>query len=231
MKRKKLRKLMRLCLILAVVSGMTMLVGIIICVRANRLSDAYDSSPVDLGNPGNAFLYDERYCKLETSRALSHLVDVTDSGSERSDNYRYYAVYVSSNPQRFVLVRVEEEDFPTYEKLASGESSKPLVVRGRVHPLSDGVKDSLKILVDSLKAMDTSGRQDYDKMFLNVYLEPEEPKDYSGLMSFGLWLVLGGMVLGGAGVFGVWYFRHQEMLSRVVTAAEFERKNRKWENR
>ena len=228
MKRKKLRKLMRLCLILAVVSGMTMFVGIFISLRANRLSDAYDSTPVDLGNPGNAFLYDERYCKLETTRALSHLIDVTDTDS---NDYRYYAVYVSSNPQRFVLVRVEKEDFPTYEKLVGANSSEPLRVRGRIHPLSDGVKDSLKILVDSLKAMDTSGQQDYDKMFMDVYLEPEEPKDYSRLMSFGLWLVLGGLVLCGAGAFGKWYFGHQEMLSRVVTAAEFEKKNRRWENR
>ena len=64
-----MRRLRKLCLAQAVISGVTMIAGFIICARTNRLSDAFDSTPVDLNNPGNAVLYEDRYCKLEKTRA------------------------------------------------------------------------------------------------------------------------------------------------------------------
>lgn len=222
-----MRRLRKLCLALAVISGVTMIAGFIICARTNRLSDAFDSTPVDLNNPGNAVLYEDRYCKLETTRALPAIVNIEADDSAKLSGYRYYAVYVSDNPKRFVLIRVEEKDFPKYEKLVSGETTESFRVRGRVRPLSDGVKGTLQVLTDSLKEMDTSGRQDYDTLFLDVYLEPVEPKDYSGVMSLGLWMVVVGLVLCGTGIGAIWYFEHRKMMSRVVTAGELERRRRR----
>ena len=199
-----MRRLRKLCLALAVISGVTMIAGFIICARTNRLSDAFDSTPVDLNNPGNAVLYEDRYCKLETTRALPAIVNIEADDSAKLSGYRYYAVYVSDNPKRFVLVRVEEKDFPKYEKLVSGETTESLRVRGRVRPLSDGVKGTLQVLT-----------------------EPVEPKDYSGVMSLGLWMVVVGLVLCGTGIGAIWYFEHRKMMSRVVTAGELERRRRR----
>ena len=86
---------------------------------------------------------------------------------------------------------------------------------------------SLQMLFAQIHEMDPNGQQDYDEMFLSAYyVEPVEPKDYSGLMTAGLWMVIAGLVLGAAGGVGVWYCKHQEFVQSLVSAEEFERSGR-----
>ena len=219
--------LKKLCIILAVVSGLTAFVGIIICLRTNHLSDEFDSAPLNLNAPGDATMWEGRYCTMETSRAMRSIyeVDAADDGEGKS--YRYYPVVICEKPQRFVLVCVPEEDFAKYDVLAAGSSGEKLRIRGTLERTGGAVRESLQMLFTQIRVMDPNGQQDYDEMFLSAYyVEPVEPKDYSGLMTAGLWMVIAGLVLGAAGGIGVWYCKHQEFLQSLVSAEEFERSGR-----
>ncbi|MBR5713114.1 MAG: hypothetical protein IKX54_05915 [Lachnospiraceae bacterium] len=215
----------KLCLILAIVSGVLILAGIIICVRTNRKSDAFDSVPMNLNNSGDEILREGMYCKFRVDNASEYLC-VFDDGNGKQ--LRYYPAQVQRGEKTMILVCVPEDQFEVMDQIAAKNAKNEDIPMyyGWLRYNKTQLQNAITDLTKEMRAMYPGTDEDYEGLFLPFYLETVVPKDYSGILKLGLWMVIGGLVTGVLGGVGYWYFGRKELMGRLVSISELGRNGR-----
>ena len=105
----------KMCAVLAVLSALTVLLGVYALVTANK---ATDGVPSELASLAAGDITEGRPVTLTADKVLPYVCYISETENEESGHrYRYYPVQYRTNPAKFVLVCVSSDRFADFEEL------------------------------------------------------------------------------------------------------------------
>ena len=196
----------KMCAVLAVLSALTVLLGVYALVTANK---ATDGVPSELASLAAGDITEGRPVTLTADKVLPYVCYISETENEESGHrYRYYPVQYRTNPAKFVLVCVSSDRFADFEELRNGAEQK-LTVEGYLRPLEARTKAAQEELIRAMAELNEDG-EDYTSRFLTVYVEETTLRSSALQRDIGWILLIGGLVMGAVGVIGFFAFRVEE---------------------
>lgn len=197
--------LRKMCAVLAVLSALTVMVGVWALVNADK---AADGDPAQLADLPDAELAEGKPVTLQFDAVLPYVCYIAENEGDNTEHrYRYYPVQYRNNPARFVLLCVTSERFDEMERYVAKSAEGKSSVEGYLRKSEPRTQAAVDELIAAMTGLDEKGNADLGNRFLTYYVEPATLRSRALQRDIGWILIIGGLVMGSVGVVGIFAFR------------------------
>ncbi|MBP5411231.1 MAG: hypothetical protein J6Y26_04890 [Lachnospiraceae bacterium] len=200
--------LRKMCVVLAVLSVVTALVGVWALVNAKH---AADGTPAELTSLAADAMTDGKPVTLSFDKVMPYVCYISDTEEgEDGHLYRYYPVQYRTDPAKFVLLCIPKEHFSEMERYAVGKEPATVKIEGYLRKSEKRTQAAVDELVQAMTGLMEEDSAEYADLFPKYYVEPATLRTSALQRDVGLILLIGGLAMGLVGVIGIFAFRVEE---------------------